>query len=110
MDSACNKTMVGEITLRELEKYFQKKFGLGTFRFKVSGESFKFGASEIVDVVEKCVIPIGDTGVFGGIGGLHHPGRRHTLAYSKRRLHCPWDFHRIWMPQGYALQDLSGGC
>ena len=59
MDSACNKVMIGEYTLLALEKYLKRKFGLGVYRFPVSGESFKFGDSEVVPVLEKCVIPIG---------------------------------------------------
>ena len=77
------QTMIGEITLRQMEKYLQKKFGLGIFRFKVTGESFKFGDSEIVDVVEKCVIPIGILGFSGELEASIIPDADTPLLIAK---------------------------
>ena len=63
MDSACNKSMIGESTLQALEAIWKKKFGLGIQRLPAEeGESFKFGDAEVVEVREKAILPIGILG------------------------------------------------
>ena len=68
MESACDKSMIGELTLQALELLWQRKFGLGTRRLPVAeGKSFKFGYSEVVDVREREILPLGNLGSPGVI-------------------------------------------
>ena len=54
MDSACNKSMIGESTLQALESIWKKKFGLGIQRLPAEeGESFKLADAEVVEVKER---------------------------------------------------------
>ena len=57
IDGACNKTIIGELTLNEQEKHLQANHGLGAFRFPIeNGNTFKFrfgsmyGTKKILDV------------------------------------------------------------
>lgn len=59
MDSACNKSMIGEHTLNAQAKYLRKRFGLCIYRYAVKdGDTFKFGDAEVKQVKEMAVRPI----------------------------------------------------
>lgn len=66
MDSACNKTMIGELTLLKHEQVLREKYGLGIHRYKLpQGDFIKFGDAEVVEADEIAVRPIGMRGLSG---------------------------------------------
>ena len=84
MDSACNKSMIGEYTLQALELVWKKKFGLGIQRLPVEeGESFKLGDAEVVEVKERAILPIGILGFPGELDLSIIPGADTPLLLAK---------------------------
>lgn len=84
MDSACNMSMVGELTLNRQAKHLLKRWGLRIHRYPVkNGDSFKFGDAETVRVEEHAVRPIGILGRSGELLLRVIPGADTPLLVAK---------------------------
>ena len=75
MDSACNKSLVGEITLEEDEKHLEENFGLCAIR-EPTTDSFTFGegSGRSTEVTEQVRRPVGILGHNGELVGSIIPG------------------------------------
>lgn len=75
MDSACNKSLAGELTLRHDEKDLAKRFGLGAVRRESREDSTSGGGSkDVCECTESAVRPVGIRGLAGEIEFVVIPG------------------------------------